>query len=228
MQRQHPHPSAHDAFVQACEITGCEAATGNQMGELELGEISDVPTVMQDGKHEIVIAAGTERSAPAIEMTPAGIALQGSQVQRKSRPPNTQAGADRGKFGPAGPGTTLLDQGAFSVVMQGEQSPEFPRPRRRWLFEFRSDSSADNPKLRLSFKYSEDTFEETSGKHVVIVDQYDEPAGRFGKTAQARGRETEVLLAHDARGRIPAQLKPAGDWRLRRVVDHEEFPGRNR
>src|SRR5688572_21985590 len=96
MQREDADPGAGDGAVEAGEVVGGETAGGDEVREAEVGEVGDAPIVFEGGHDDVVVTAGGEVVAGAVEAAARGMSSELVGPGESDGAAERHAGADGG------------------------------------------------------------------------------------------------------------------------------------
>ena len=227
VEREDANPRAGDGAIESAEVSGFGPRGGNKVRQAERGVVGDGETRGEDRHDEIVVAAGYELRAGAIEGAPAGVAGERGNVGFRTAAAEGESGADGrapGVFawvrrGPDGAG------GGVAGIAEREEAVELARPSGRSRFELREGATADGAERGVGGENGGDEGEVVRGEDVVVVDEDEKIAGCFSEAAKAGGGEAELRFAHDAGVRVPRKIERSENGRIAAaVVDEDKFP----
>jgi hypothetical protein len=170
------------------------------MGEAEFGKIADIAAGVERFEDEIVVTAGSEARAGAIELEAARVSDECSGVGAGVCVANGEAGADRRKVRPRRTGSSASKLGGRAEIAEGEQAMKLRGPRRRGRFPFWHHRTARGSECGGFGEASCDRYEVVGREHIVVVDKDEHFAAGRADAREARRREADQGLEQYIRG----------------------------
>src|SRR5271165_3398827 len=236
VEGQHLDPRALHRAVEARKVAGVEPRRRDHVIEAQAWEIAHGPAVLEDGHHDVIVAAGRQVGARAVEPAPAGVPLDGFRPRERGLSAEGHPGAERGKCGVlvprrAGGPEHGGDQLGIARVAHREEGDELALPREGGRLERRYRLPARGAEPCVALEEAHGLGDVAGGQDVVVIDEDDDGPLRGADPGQPGRREPEPRLAEhpDVAGGVVAVVLLRGE-RRRGVVDEEGLPeaGRER
>ncbi len=182
---QHDDPRAHDAFVEARQVSGAKSGGRDEVRDPQFGEITDIATCVKHREHEVIVATGPELRPLAIEGTANRIARDRLGVSEGGGASHDQARANGRDFRPRCRRSTGGDARCRPQIPQREQTVKFPRPFRGASFPSWDDRPTRRGEAWISFEQMVCVAEIGRNENIVVVDKDQDPAPRLTNSAQS-------------------------------------------